>query len=423
MQKRVCAFWFVFCLSAYGQPPAPPLSRCGTLATVSGIDATNRPGGQIFEQWVLQSKQILSRTTSDTSILLIPVVFHVMHNGEAEGQGANLSQARIMSQIQILNQDYGKFAGSRGDNQDSNGTDTRIRFVLASQTRAGGPINPISRTNTGRPAWYQDQLDTLKNMVIQNPDFYLNIWTANLAGGSLGYSSWPQSGLGGLSNDVQNPNHDGVVIDYKTCGINLDWQSGYNLGRTATHEIGHFLGLIHIWGQLSQGCDDTDYCADTPVSDGPNYGCPIGINTCPNLPGTDMVRNYLNYSLDGCMNIFTNDQAARMRLVLLGSLRRASLVGWHPTTTKAQNQGNYSELKNVEIYPNYSKNGVFYLNRLPDNTDVQVFDMLGRAVSGRKICRNENALGADKLTIERPGIYILVVKSDNQIRSFRLIYR
>jgi PKD repeat protein len=301
-----------------------------------------------FEQWMQQ--QLIQNQASAIigGVYYIPVVVHVIHNGEAVGTGTNVSFAAIQSQIDVLNEDFRKIFGSNGWNTHPDGADTQIEFCLAqrrpdgSAFPAGEPgVNRINRNTVGftAPPYSQTYINaTVKPYTYNNnvptatrgwdPAKYMNIWLADLSGGLLGYAQFPQSPLGGMGCGNQTAGTDGVVFLYNSIGKSsvTGFTGAYNEGRTATHEIGHWLGLRHIWGD--GGCTVDDFCNDTPEAGAANYGCPVGTNSCTAAPdaGVDMIENYMDYTDDLCMNIFTNDQKMRMRTVLENSPLRASLI-------------------------------------------------------------------------------------------------
>ena len=301
-----------------------------------------------FEQWMQQ--QLIQNQASAIigGVYYIPVVVHVIHNGEAVGTGTNVSFAAIQSQIDVLNEDFRKILGSNGWNTHPDGADTQIEFCLAqrrpdgSAFPAGEPgINRINRNTVGftAPPYSQAYMNaTIKTYTYNNnnptatrgwdPAKYMNIWLANLSGGLLGYAQFPQSPLGGMGCGNQAAATDGVVFLYNSIGKSTitSFAGPYNEGRTATHEVGHWLGLRHIWGD--GGCTVDDFCNDTPEAGAANYGCPTGTNSCTGAPdaGVDMIENYMDYTDDLCMNIFTNDQKMRMRTVLENSPLRVSLI-------------------------------------------------------------------------------------------------
>ncbi|WP_375587354.1 zinc metalloprotease [Flagellimonas aurea] len=272
------------------------------------------------------------------TVYRIPVVVHVIHNGEPVGEGANISASQVNSQIQVLNEDFRKEIGTNGDNDHPAGADTQIEFYLVTEGPNGEvlPEPGIDRVDGGRSEWpkgyIRNPIETmLKPFTVWDPERYFNIWTVNFGGFSsrdlLGYAQFPEgSGLLGLDTDGGTPDTDGIVIGYKYFGSNgkgdfKDLIPPFDLGRTSTHEVGHWLGLRHIWGDGD--CRYDDYCTDTPLASGPNYGCPEEVISCT---APDMVANYMDYTDDACMNIFTQDQKNRMLTVLANSPRRKEMV-------------------------------------------------------------------------------------------------
>ena len=196
----------------------------------------------------------------------------------------------------------------------------------------------LSRVQGTKTEWNaQSSSDNveLKSLSMWPPEDYLNIWVTNLANNFLGYAQYPITSLPGSVPPFDRET-DGVVIHYLAFGSrtygSFNLFNSYDRGRTTTHEIGHYLGLRHIWGDVV-GCDGTDYCDDTPQAEDSYSSCS---NIDPESCGSeDMYQNYLDYSYDRCMNIFTSDQMDRMRIVLENSPRRFSLLsspGLNPPT-------------------------------------------------------------------------------------------
>jgi PKD repeat protein len=279
----------------------------------------------------LEKNAALARTTD--VIISIPVIVHIVHNGEAVGQGTNISAAQVQAQLEVLNEDFRRKPGTNGFNSSPVGADIEIEFCLAALDRNGNPMTEpgINRYNGRRATWSRDDIEgILKPATSWDPNKYYNIWTLSLGGEDeriLGYAQFPnQSGLPGIPLNGGPASTDGVVVSYRQFGSVEKgsfpvMQAPYNRGRTLTHETGHWLGLRHIWGDGACGSDD--FVSDTPESDQPNRGCPQGRVSCGSV---DMVQNYMDYTDDACMNIFTQGQKTRMRAVMSMSPRRGSLI-------------------------------------------------------------------------------------------------
>ncbi|MFT6922071.1 MAG: hypothetical protein ACJA1C_001073 [Crocinitomicaceae bacterium] len=315
------------------------IKRCGTMEADSLLRAANPGMPTLYqdEMWLQQKIQEFKAQQSlngaaKATLLTIPVVIHVIHNGDAVGSNENIADAQVISQIQVLNEDFRRILGTPGYNTNPDGADIEVEFCLAVIDETGNPHSGIDRVNYGQAAFTgQADANTMKAATYWNPDDYMNMWTVNYGNsGLLGFAQFPNtSGLAGLNNNNGGATTDGVVADYRSFGSSAIYPAGtysapYDLGRTMTHEVGHYLGLRHIWGDAN--CGD-DFCADTPESTTSNGGCPTQ-TTCDG--NQDMVENYMDYTNDACMNIFTDDQKTRIRTVFTVSPRRLSLT----TSTK-----------------------------------------------------------------------------------------
>jgi hypothetical protein len=228
-------------------------------------------------------------------------------------------------QIRILNEDFRRKRNTPGFNTDPRGEDAMIEFYLAGEDPQGRASTGIVRVRNNQASWSVSDNDAIKATSVWPTNRYLNIWVCNLQG-FLGYGSFPVTNLP-LGGGAVYSRPDGVVVGYKYVG-NSTQSRLYAGGRTITHELGHFLGLIHIWGDGD--CSATDYCADTPPQNEALNRCPFiasdtaGIR-CQGQPAI-MYRNYMGYVYDSCMNIFTHDQVYRMRYVLCNTPARDSLT-------------------------------------------------------------------------------------------------
>ena len=249
------------------------------------------------------------RSGSNSTVITIPVVFHIVYNGPTQ----NISDAQIMSQLNILNDDFRRL-NSDADDTWSQAADTEVEFCLASLNPQGSATSGIVRIPTNVNGFGTG--DAVKFTSQGGSDAwpaseYLNFWVCDIGGGILGYAQFP----GGPAST------DGVVCGYQYVGNIGTATAPFDLGRTATHEVGHWLNLYHIWGD--GGCSVDDGIADTPSSDGANFGCATGHVSCST---TDMVQNYMDYSDDYCMNLFTEGQKARMLALFSPGGVRAGLM-------------------------------------------------------------------------------------------------
>ncbi|MFD0965135.1 M43 family zinc metalloprotease [Pseudofulvibacter geojedonensis] len=261
-------------------------------------------------------------------IITIPVVVHVIYNSAKTEE--NISDAQIQSQIDVLNEDFRR-TNSDADNTWSQAADTQIEFCLASVDPNGNATNGITRKSSSKASWgTSDDMKKASQGGVNpwNTAEYLNMWVCNIGGGILGYAQFP-GGSAATDGVVMSPQYFGS----KNKGTGFYLAANFDLGRTTTHEVGHYLNLRHIWGDGPCGSDD--FVSDTPESDAANYGCATGHSSCGS---TDMVQNYMDYSNDSCMNLYTQGQKDRMRAVLApGGSRRALALsdkcGAAPTPT------------------------------------------------------------------------------------------
>jgi len=304
-----------------------------------------------IQQKIKEYKDQYPNGNPKSAVITIPVVVHVIHNGDAIGTGENITDAQILSQIDVLNQDFRRLSGTPGFNSHPDGADTEIEFCMAVVDPSGNPTNGINRVNLGTASFTMNGVETNVKPVTQwDPTQYCNMWSVRFGGadaGTLGYAQFPNnSGLSGLGANNGAANTDGVVGSFSSFGSSDIYPAGtyaapYDKGRTMTHEVGHWLGLRHIWGD--GGCTVDDFCADTPTSDAANYGCPGGHTSCGT---TDMIENYMDYTDDDCMNIFTNDQKTRIQTVMSVCPRRMELASSTACTPPVADDAGISAVSN-----------------------------------------------------------------------------
>ncbi len=287
----------------------------------------NHPSDEAFEEWIANRIEAVKKSTkrsNDPVVRTIPVIFHIFHDpGQPVGSGTNITAAQIQSQIDVLNEDFRRIGN--GYNTHPAGTDCRIEFCLAlvdenTQVLAEPGIKRWS--NWGKGPFNLSFFDAnVKPPTSQDPTKFLNFWVADLQNGYIGYAQFPSmSGLPGLNENGGSASRDGVVVIPSATGRVGTATPPYSLGRTATHEIGHWLGLRHLWGDGN--CTVDDFCSDTPNCFGQFYASYPNCNTEEQCGTLRMIENYMDYSDDRCTNLFTNNQKSRMDAVLMNSPRR-----------------------------------------------------------------------------------------------------
>ncbi len=330
-------------------------------------------------------------------MITIPVVIHIVWRTEV----GNISDAQIQSQLDVLNQDYRKRNKEQAKLIPKEfqhlAADVGIEFCLANIDPVGNPTNGITKTSTSienigiyNDIYYtsrggQDAWDTKR---------YLNIWVCELPKGLLGIGTTPMSAL---------PEEDGIVIDYRYLGtIGTAKNSKPNhLGRTLTHEIGHYFNLLHPWGLMTDDCDEDDKIADTPFQTGPYFGCPSQQSYACNTQS--LTSQFMDFSDDACMALFTEGQKARMLASLYTA--RQGLISNSPCFSKKSN------LKlQLDLTPNPATNFVnINVNNFVNNLSVTIVNSLGQILYQRQV--TDKIIPPIELEKFSPGFYWVFVKS------------
>lgn len=344
------------------------------------------------------------------NIITIPVVVHVIYKTANQ----NISDNQIYSQIDAMNEDFRLFNTDSLDDTHPFWTytaDTQIEFCLASTDPNGIPTTGITRTQTTVNSFDgsgNEKYTSLGGKDNWDPTKYLNIWVCDLSAGGnlLGYATFP-------SDLASFPDDDGVVINYTAFGTIGTAQAPNNLGRTGTHEVGHWLNLYHIWGD--ETCGD-DMVSDTEVAFESNYGCPDfpynANSSCGSGDDGEMFMNYMDYVDDACMVMFTFGQANRMRSALNNT--RSGLLSSEGCQSNAGIKEN-TTFKNVLVFPNPSSCEISISFNLISNEkiDVEILNLMGDKILSFEDVKNSNI----EINVENlaSGSYFVKLKSQTSV--------
>lgn len=359
------------------------------------------------------------RVSSTYPKVTIPVVVHVLYNTAQQ----NISDAQIYSQIDVLNRDFNAMnADSLPANHEFYNLvgNANIDFCLANKKPDGTNTTGIERRQVSRTEFEYGDAD--ENIIKSTPNGglsawntskYLNIWIVNFGDGTIGYATFPDENAG---------NKDGVVIAYNTFGTIGTLQTDYDRGRTTTHEIGHWLGLYHIWGDVYD-CTTDDGIDDTPMQYEETYDCPCLHPLIDQQCSTSiMYQNFMDYTDDACMSLFTKGQVNRMRDILNTASNRTSFLnntvtcGTHTPTVDngvycdiTLNNNNYLN-SNIKVYPNPVSN-TLYIEKLPPSISdyhIKIFNNIGAELWNESLNVNKTNIDVSFLNT---GIYYLQISN------------
>lgn len=356
----------------------------------------------------------ISEQADNSTYYIIPVVVHVIHHGGDE----NISDELIKSQIDVLNEDYGHFGAQ---NTDPRGTDTRIRFCLAKKDPWGNPTKGINRIFSEYTDLISDDELLTKGLSTWNPKKYMNFWIVKTIDGSSNiqaYSFLPSNSGGPAYSG------DGVVVLYRYFGKRGNFSTYYNLGKTSSHESGHYFNLMHTWGRDIPGyggCDDDDGIDDTPDCSLAYFSSPLSNCFHPVQCGNvRMIENFLDYSTDGCLTLFTLGQANKMI---------SAIHQYRKDLVSPQNMNDcgcrdlYDSLNNIidiQLYPTIIYDDRISLHISNNYTlplTINIYDLYGNLLFTKGYegigtqtlvidLNNEIAINHQNLHL-RPGVYIL----------------
>lgn len=292
--------------------------QCGTMEHLEHQINSNPELVHQMEAVEEHTRQFEQNNNGERVVVTIPVVFHVVYRNSTQ----NISDAQIASQLTVLNNDFRKLNADASlipSAFSSVAADMEFNFCMAQRTPTGAATNGINRVASTRTSAFGTN-DAVKSASTGgtpgwDPNRYLNIWVCEIGGGILGYATFP---------GTASATTDGVVIDFNYLGTTGTATAPFNKGRTATHEVGHWLNLRHIWGDANCG---SDLVNDTPTHNTANYGCPTypHYSTCTGAP-IEMTMNYMDYTDDACMYMFSAGQKTRAQALFATGGLRAGLL-------------------------------------------------------------------------------------------------
>ena len=400
------------------------ISKCATVEAIAAREQEHSGYQDAIKSSFERARQEASRGSRNADeVYRIQTVVHIVYSTAQQ----NLPDSLVYSQIEVLNRDYRRLNPDTVDTRPDFlpvAADTKIEFVLATIDPDGNPTSGITRTQ-GNPGFlgFNPFNDNVKASSTggKDPwptDRYLNIWVCDILFGLgvLGYAfppadlpNWPA----GTGTDSAK---QGVVIHFASFGKNNPYAISPEVagGRTAVHEVGHYLGLRHVWGDDQGACAGAANAGSDGIDDTPDTGdsqqqqCNLNSNTCGagnagDLP--DMIENYMDYSDERCQNMFTVEQVALMRSIL--TTYRSGII-------LTQGVGfNHWDFSVAKIYPNPAKDRIYGMN---SESLLNVFDMSGRLI---KTALPDNS-GSVNLEELQPGSYVLSWKEMGKLRAARL---
>ena len=387
-----------------------------TAQRVCGTQEYTAKIGRFNQNKPVTSNSAVARDTIANEIITIPVVFHIIYNSDVQ----NVSDQQVLSQLKVLNEDFRRLnadASSTPDAFKPLAADCRISFCLAQTDATGHPTSGIIRTHSTKSSFTLN--DGMKFTAAGGDNAwdckkYLNIWVCNMDGNNLGYATVP----GGEADK------DGVVIQYDAFGTIGNLRPAYNKGRSATHEVGHWLGLKHVWGDNDCGSDDV---ADTPQQFSYNNNCPSfpHMSSCsPNSNG-DMFMDYMDYTNDACMNMFSAGQRNKMRAQFAINGFRNSFLNSTACEAAGAIPVDSSAIPKpspfVEVYPNPVQSELNFKS-------VNGYELTGKTcvivnASGSVLLKKTITNAGDKINLSSlaSGLYIMTIGDGADKRVVKLI--
>lgn len=402
MKKLILALLLVVTSPLFAQ------RTCSTAAKISQLQSED-PGfasrHQVISRYLKDVKSLQKSGNSQTpNVVTIPVVFHVLYKNQTQ----NISDAQINSQLAAMNEDYRRCNSDFWDVVPEAfqefGADMEICFAKATITPSGMPTNGVTRKAVPEDFVFDLEYYSEEGQPAWDSSHYLNIWIGRFPPGMLGFGTPPAAA---------GENYDGLCISYKYFGCNGTALAPFNKGRTVTHELGHYFGLQHPWGNDNSSCgEDTndDGVADTPAINDPHFGCPTYPENSMMCDPTDegaMFMNFMDYADDACMAFFTLGQKAIVQATVNGP--RASLLGVKETYVN----------RNISISPNPADRFFEVKSDITVVDRIEIYNSNGQLKKSVALDKAQDRVSTDGL---ETGVYYLRLYSQgNFLKSDKLI--
>lgn len=405
MKELVLLLLFVISSSVYAQRTCGTPIKTNLLLQDSKFAAHHKDVMDYIHK-TNNAQNIFKIKRTKGTVVTIPVVFHILYKNTTQ----NVSDAQIMSQLAVLNNDYRKlnadFSSVVPAAFQPLAADMEVVFCLATKTPTGNATTGISRKSVASSFKFDTKYYTATGDLAWDPTKYLNVWVGEFTDQSLlGWAYFPSEA--GLADD-------GLAIEYKCFGTTGTAVSPYDHGRTSTHEIGHYFGLDHPWGQDSSLCGSTtndDGCTDTPATNNPYYGCPTfpdNTNACTTSKNGSMYSNYMDYVDDICMAMFSLDQKTILQNTLSGP--RLSLL-----TSNGCGSLGLSDIEAVDAittYPNPASNYFMITSPQALIDTVEIYNSNGQFIKAQKLTQINNIIDVENLP---SGTYYLRIYNENKV--------
>lgn len=406
MKKTLLFFTILILTNVFGQ------RSCGTDQKMKEFFANN-PDALAKKQDLrnyLTTKNTNAKNTQ--TVVTIPVVVHVLYKNATQ----NISDAQIMSQLAVLNADFRRLNADYSSVVPAAfqpfSADMELVFCLATKKSDGSPTTGIERKSVASNFNFQNNYYLSSGLLAWDPTKYLNIWVGDMPSPFLGWAYLP---------DAAGYPEDGLAIGYKYFGTTGVAEYPYNGGRTATHEIGHYFGLLHPWGEDGSLCgtlDNDDGCADTPATNNPHFGgnaFPDNTNTCVASANGAMFMNFMDYVTDEEMAFFTNDQKTIKTNTMAGP--RASLLNSNACTFLSVND--VEKVNSINLFPNPTTQYISIASPLVKINEVEIFNSEGRLV--RKASINNETDKIDVKDFAKGVYYVRTYNNNDFIKSMKFI--